>query len=261
MLTIFQAIQRVPASLLATQLHGCIYVVLTFRWFQNHRHATRHPGYLYPGRAGRRRFFFSGHGRDEHCSRHCAHTERDRSEETADQEQGPGCGQNAARLPVVTVCCVVSIGHFHLSHLPFSEETENATELELGVASSTPSPPGSWPGLGAPDALNVHVNDIHRQIHSFNDARMSDLANERLPQFVPHDDTGAVPSMRHHPRLHVDDHNSPSEPHSLEGMIRKALLEEGMEDGGVVERLAEKIARGKKASARPRGLLGRTETV
>lgn len=105
------------------------------------------------------------------------------------------------------------------------------------------------------------MNDIRRQIRTFDDARMSDLANERLPQYTPVPSDSAVPSMRH-PRLaNADDPaGSPSEPQSLEGMIRKALLEEGLEDGGVVERLAEKIARGKKANGRPRGL-GRTETV
>ncbi|KAH8096870.1 Metallo-dependent phosphatase [Cristinia sonorae] len=142
-------------------------------------------------------------------------------------------------------------------HDTHEEESENATELELGTA-NTHNPPGAWPGLGAPDALNVHVNDIRRQIRSFDDARMSDIANERLPQYTPPSDTlVAVPSMRH---TRHEDPASPSEPQSLEGMIRKALLEEGLEDGGVVERLAEKIARGKKASGRPRGL-GRTETV
>ncbi|THH29331.1 hypothetical protein EUX98_g4858 [Antrodiella citrinella] len=159
---------------------------------------------------------------------------------------------------------VLAVGRMQRVFQLLREESENATELELGVPSSGPSPPGSWPGLGAPDALNVHVNDIHRQIRSFSDARMSDIANERLPQYVPHSDAseglGVVSSMRHI-RSHPDDPTgSPSEPKSLEDMIRNALKEEGLEDGGVVERLAEKIAKGKKAGNRPRGL-GRTETV
>lgn len=83
-----------------------------------------------------------------------------------------------------------------------------------------------------------------------------------MPQYTPpSDEHGSVPSMRH-PRLaHADEQNGGThEPQSLEAMIRKALLDEGMEDGGVVERLAERIARGNRAAGRPRGL-GRTETV
>lgn len=75
------------------------------------------------------------------------------------------------------------------------------------------------------------------------------MANERLPHFtqglmpmVP------APSMRL-PRLGAEDGG---EVPVLEGLIRKALEEEGLSDGGVVERLAERIARG--APSRPRGL-------
>ncbi|TCD65371.1 hypothetical protein EIP91_002735 [Steccherinum ochraceum] len=157
---------------------------------------------------------------------------------------------------------VLAVGRMQRVFQLLREESENATELELGHPDAQ-SPPGSWPGVGVPDALTVHVNDIRRQIRSFDDARMSDAANERLPHYTPPppDSAGVVPSMRHLRLGSPEDSvGSPSEPQSLEGMIRKALLEEGLEDGGVVERLAEKIARGKKANARPRGL-GRTETV
>ena len=39
----------------------------------------------------------------------------------------------------------------------------------------------------------------------------------------------------------------------MEELIKRALEEEGFADGGVVERLADRIATGKR-SARPRGL-------
>lgn len=96
----------------------------------------------------------------------------------------------------------------------------------------------------------MHVNAVRKQIRSFDDARHADLANERLPHFqqsqmplVP------APSMRL-PRLGGDD--GQGEVPALEGLIRKALEEEGLGDGGVVERLAERIARG--TPSRPKGL-------
>ena len=120
------------------------------------------------------------------------------------------------------------------------------------IATAPPSAPGAWPGgfMAPGDALGVHVNQVRRQIRSFDDARHADIANERLPQFTP----PAVPlvpapSMRL-PRLAED---GDAEGAGMEGLIRRALEEEGLGDGGMAERLADRIARGKR-SARPRGL-------
>ena len=132
-------------------------------------------------------------------------------------------------------------------------ESENATELITHDASPEDTPPGAWPGgfsVGGQDALGVHVNAVRRHIRSFDDARSADIANERLPTFIqpelPH---VPAPSMRL-PRLASD--AGQGEVPKLENLIRKALEEEGLSDGGVVERLAEKIARG--GPSRPRGL-------
>lgn len=136
----------------------------------------------------------------------------------------------------------------------FREESENATELVTLDTSPPETPPGAWPGGfnlgGSQNALGVHVNAVRKQIRTFDDARHADIANERLPHFqqsqiplVP------APSMRL-PRLSGED--GQTEGPALEGLIRKALEEEGLSDGGVVERLAERIARG--TPSRPRGL-------
>ena len=117
-------------------------------------------------------------------------------------------------------------------------------------------PPTAWPGTT--DALGVHVNEVKRQIRSFADARKSDLLNERLPHFTP-SDTPIVPapSMKI-PRLANGEGEEGAQ--SMEALIRKALEEEGLSDGGVVERIAEKISRGSKASGRP-STLRRFDTV
>ena len=116
------------------------------------------------------------------------------------------------------------------------------------------TPPGAWPGGfsigGSQDALGVHVNAVRKQIRSFDDARHADLVNERLPHFQqPELPLIPAPSMRL-PRLAGED--GQGEVPALENLIRKALEEEGLGDGGVVERLAERIARG--SSSRPRAL-------
>lgn len=99
------------------------------------------------------------------------------------------------------------------------------------------------------DALGVHVNQVRRQIRSFDDARHADIANERLPHFIPPGMPHVpAPSMRL-PRLGED---GEGDGQNMEGLIRRALEEEGLEDGGVVERIAERIARGKPT--RPKGL-------
>lgn len=78
-------------------------------------------------------------------------------------------------------------------------------------------------------------------------SRRSDLVNERLPSFESAQPAMMfpTPSMRVATRLgsdHVD----------MEVLIRKALAEDlALDDGGVVERLAERIARGKAARPAP----------
>ncbi|KAI0788921.1 Metallo-dependent phosphatase [Irpex lacteus] len=148
---------------------------------------------------------------------------------------------------------IMAVGKMQRIFQLLREEAENATELITQQDASPPdTPPGGWPGgfsIGG-DALGVHVNAVRRNIRSFSDARSADIANERLPTFVqpelPH---VPAPSMRL-PRLGAED--GQSEMPKLENLIRRALEEEGLSDGGVVERLAERIARG--GPSRPRGL-------
>ena len=142
----------------------------------------------------------------------------------------------------------------------YREEAENATEL-TPTPGAYPGAPTAWPGgfhpPGAPDALGVHGQQVRRMIRSFSDARASDLANERMPQYdytapsaiplVP------VPSMRIPGLALAAEGEDTDSRRNMEELIKKALEEEGLGDGGMVERLADRIARGKR-SARPRAL-------
>ncbi|KAI0700677.1 Metallo-dependent phosphatase [Cerioporus squamosus] len=161
---------------------------------------------------------------------------------------------------------ILAVGRMQRIFTLLREEAENATELAPAPGAEGTGPPTSWPGgfhpQGAPDALGVHGHQQRRMIRTFNDARVSDLANERMPTYdytaqsalplVP------VPSMRI-PGLALaagaegDGADGVDSRRNMEELIKKALEEEGLGDGGMVERLADRIARGRRG-ARPRGL-------
>ncbi|KAI0780365.1 Metallo-dependent phosphatase [Trametes elegans] len=169
---------------------------------------------------------------------------------------------------------ILAVGRMQRVFQLLREESENATEL-APTPGAPVGPPTAWPGGfhpagGAPDALGVQGTQMRRMIRTFSDARASDLANERMPQFdytapasiplVP------VPSMRI-PALSLasgggvppaDDVGGAGAGldggrRNMEELIKRALEEEGLGDGGMVERLADRIARGRR-SGRPRNL-------
>lgn len=128
------------------------------------------------------------------------------------------------------------------------QEAENASELAPAAVldvNGLPMGPSSAFGVRlGPDALGVHGNQY---IRNFDEARQSDAANERLPMFETGQGSSfpvvAVPSMR----------SQGPAGSNMEDLIKKALEEE--EDGaGMVERLADRIARGRKPQGRPRAL-------
>lgn len=128
-----------------------------------------------------------------------------------------------------------------------------------------------------PDALTVQGHKIGKSIRTFDDAyaflyidlrslltfppfsRRSDIANERLPDFDPHRPTiFPVPSMRLSSRTDLPDGMD------MEYLIKRTLDEDEAEATGMststVERLADRIAQGRKPTGRP-GALKRHETV
>ncbi|KAF9070511.1 hypothetical protein BDP27DRAFT_1419971 [Rhodocollybia butyracea] len=103
------------------------------------------------------------------------------------------------------------------------EELKAASEFV--ATEDTAGPMTSSLRIG-PDALSVQGTQIGRNIRSFDDARRSYLTNERLHIFKSDSSpTGPNPTAIFPP---------PS--------MRKTLEEEG-DDTGIVERLADKIAR------------------
>lgn len=110
--------------------------------------------------------------------------------------------------------------------------------------------PGAHPSTAR---LGIQGN-IADHIHSFDEARRSDMRNERLPEHYP---TAATvfptPSMQPQTRR-----STMGEGLNMEYLIKKTLEEDS--DDGIVERLAEKIARGRVATGRP-SALKRHETV
>ncbi|GBE84489.1 Metallo-dependent phosphatase-like protein [Sparassis latifolia] len=144
---------------------------------------------------------------------------------------------------------IMAVGRMQRVFRLLREEAENATELHP----SEQGAPTAWPGgFAAPETLGVRTIQARRYIRSFDDARQSDIANERLPKFDYRSSSTLpfvpVPSMRL-PGLPEDGDRG-----NLEALIRGALEEEGLGDGGVVERLADRIARGRRSAGRPRAL-------
>ncbi|KAI0317847.1 Metallo-dependent phosphatase [Amylostereum chailletii] len=215
----------------------------------------------------------------------CSAEELDDESESSEEDEVPGevamsPSQASARRQEIKNKILV-VGKMQRLFQLLREEAENASELNTAEMSG----PSSVASRVGPDALGVQGNQIRRYIHSFDDARRSDVANERLPEFtytptsyplVP------VPSMRQPLQQHMQRHwhgsgsSTPTGEGSAEGdgsaeggehappgaypqnvameeLIRRTLNEDE-EDGGVVERLAERISRGRKATGRPRPL-------
>jgi len=79
------------------------------------------------------------------------------------------------------------------------------------------------------------------------------MLNERLPTFRPDDNNALMfptPSMRIAGQTHGTQGDSGI---NMDYLIRRTL-EDGYDDGGVVEELADRIARGRKATGRPTAL-------
>ncbi|KAF9450401.1 Metallo-dependent phosphatase [Macrolepiota fuliginosa MF-IS2] len=149
---------------------------------------------------------------------------------------------------------ILAVGRMQKVFQLLREEAENATELVADEGAAGTSRMG-------PDALGVHGNKINRSIRTFADARRSDLLNERLPEFNPEARPAVfpTPSMRVAGRRGSGDTmltDIPPGGINMEYLIKKSLEEEeALEgEGGVVERLAERIARGRNPTGRPAAL-------
>ncbi|KAF5381810.1 hypothetical protein D9615_005581 [Tricholomella constricta] len=168
-------------------------------------------------------------------------TEIDSDEETAASMEPGVSPDEVARRRQEIKNKIMAIGKMQRVFQMLREESENATELQVDAGG----------GLSAPrtnvDALGVQGTKIGRQIRSFDDARRVDMLNERLPEFnvAPAPTMFPGPSMR---RGSMD-----SEGMTMEYLIKKTLEEEE-EDGGYVERIADKIAQGRTITTRPSAL-------
>ncbi|KAF5340239.1 hypothetical protein D9611_007793 [Ephemerocybe angulata] len=114
------------------------------------------------------------------------------------------------------------------------EEAESASELTLANPASA----------ALPNQLAVNGTKISKGIHSFEEARKSDIANERLPEFEPRSAIFPAPSMRLSGR-EVD-------VGSMDTLIRRTLQEEkeGEDDEDMlVEKVAERLAMGRTLGA------------
>lgn len=118
--------------------------------------------------------------------------------------------------------------------------------------------------IGEPNnRLTIKALNVGRDIGSFADAKRSDKLNERLPTYNPNESSAVfpVPSMRRaswdtiHPADPTPKPGSSNSAHggaNIEELIRGVMEED--DEQGVVERLAEQIARGRAPTGRHRPL-------
>jgi len=134
---------------------------------------------------------------------------------------------------------ILAVGKMQKIYEMLREESENATELAVGPDGAT-ALPGTKHGT---DALGVQGAQLGKSIRSFDEARRFDIQNERLPQFLPDAPPTAFPaSMR---RLSTD-----AEGITMEHLIKKTLEEDFSDEGGVVQRIADRIAKDGRRSLR-----------
>ncbi|KAI0002543.1 Metallo-dependent phosphatase-like protein [Russula compacta] len=161
---------------------------------------------------------------------------------------------------------ILAVGRMQLMFQNLREGSENASEFNVaGAGMDGTRNNGTTNGI---DALGVQGNQIRRYIHSFDDARRLDIANERLPVFNPASfPSVAVPSMQRAQRPWGSGNSTPTgdgpelSPAGAEvpggwPMFQREELGrhgvgEGNEDGGLAERVAERIAHGRRATDRP----------
>lgn len=108
-----QTIQCMPTSLLAAQLHGCVYLVFTLCWYQDRRNVACDPLDLLRRRIGigrrrtqdlRRRWRRVWGGWDKSNCRPCSITTTHLRTSRRDQSQGFSCWKNEKSVPDPTVC-------------------------------------------------------------------------------------------------------------------------------------------------------------
>ncbi|KAH9965239.1 Metallo-dependent phosphatase [Russula dissimulans] len=169
---------------------------------------------------------------------------------------------------------ILAVGRMQVMFQNLREGSENASEFNVdGVRMGMEGRNmGTRDGM---DALGVQGNQIRRYIHSFDDARRLDIANERLPEFIPPQasfPSVAVPSMRR--PQHSWGSGSGNTTPSGEGDVSAELppgvgadvpggwpvipreepgvhrAGEGMNDRGHAERVGERIAHGRRGGDR-----------
>ncbi|TFK63936.1 Metallo-dependent phosphatase, partial [Pluteus cervinus] len=180
----------------------------------------------------------------------------DSESDSEDEETKAGPDAAARRQQIKSK--IIAVGRMQRVFQLLREEAENATELNVDGPMSDGTPANASGLAFGPNALTVQGIQINRSIHNFTEARHSDILNERLPEFAQTQQTiFPAPSMR---VLHTTRSGTPTGGTmpgglNMEYLIKKTL-EEDEEQGSMVERLADSIARVRKA-----GVLGKPEPL
>ncbi|KAG6886349.1 hypothetical protein C0992_004467 [Termitomyces sp. T32_za158] len=132
---------------------------------------------------------------------------------------------------------IMAIGKMQKVFQMLRDESENATELQFDGDQARS------------EGLSVQGTEMGRAIRTFNDARRIDIQNERLPE-----PTAPSPTITMFPASSMRRASVDAEGMTMEYMIKKTLEADDCDEGGVVERIADRIARGRVIAKPPSGL-------
>ncbi|THH02932.1 hypothetical protein EW145_g6680 [Phellinidium pouzarii] len=134
------------------------------------------------------------------------------------------------------------------------EEAETASELNMTTIEASGMAAIRARG-GGDDELGVRGNQLRRTIRSFDDARRSDMTNERLPEFHLEDESHRSFPVLQAPSTRARTPSGSMDDFDIESRLRRSLAD-GEEDEEEMEirNLADRIARTPSSAVRPNAL-------
>ncbi|KAH8109956.1 Metallo-dependent phosphatase [Phellopilus nigrolimitatus] len=149
---------------------------------------------------------------------------------------------------------ILAVGKMRRIFQILREEAETASELNATMEASGLAAIRARGPLRDADELGVRGNQMRRAIRNFDDARRSDMTNERMPEFQFHDESSrAFPALQA-PSTRARSPSGSMDDGDIEAKFRKTLTDSEDEDEIELRDLAERIAHTRGHVARPPAL-------
>ncbi|KAI5122876.1 hypothetical protein M0805_003328 [Coniferiporia weirii] len=148
---------------------------------------------------------------------------------------------------------IIAVGKMRRMFQLLREEAETASELNLTMEASGLA--AIRARTGGDDELGVRGNQMRRAIRSFDDARRSDMTNERLPQFHLEEEAHRSFPILQAPSTRARSPSGSMDDADLEARLRRTLVDDQEDEEGLKLRdLADRIAHIRRPLSRPEAL-------